>query len=126
MAATRKLTPCPDSPNCVSSLASDPDHRVEPLRYEASQSEAKERLLQILQGLNRVTIVVNEPRYIYAEFRSTVFGFVDDVEFLFAESEPVIHVRSASRVGYYDFGANRSRVEQIRTAWSQHSFHDDR
>ncbi|MDB6123777.1 MAG: hypothetical protein JWQ71_2770 [Pedosphaera sp.] len=34
------------------------------------------------------------------------------VEFLLAEK--VIHVRSAARVGYYDFQMNRKRVESIR------------
>ncbi len=59
-------------------------------------------------------IVVEEPTYIHAEFTSALFRFVDDVEFLFAEPEKVIHVRSASRAGYYDFGANRTRIGRIR------------
>ena len=63
-------------------------------------------------------IVVDEPTYIHAEFTSALLGFVDDVEFLFAEREKVIHVRSASRVGYYDFGANHNRIERIRTLFS--------
>jgi uncharacterized protein (DUF1499 family) len=40
-------------------------------------------------------------------------GFVDDVEFYFPD-EPIIHVKSASRIGYSDFGVNRERVEKIR------------
>jgi len=40
-------------------------------------------------------------------------GFVDDVEFFFPDTA-VIHMRSASRVGYSDFGANRKRLEKIR------------
>ncbi len=27
-----RFTPCPDSPNCVSSQAEDPEHFIEPLR----------------------------------------------------------------------------------------------
>ena len=30
------------------------------------------------------------------------------------ESEALIHVRSASRLGHWDFGLNRKRVEEIR------------
>jgi len=49
------------------------------------------------------------------EFRSNVFRFVDDVEFLFDREKKLIHVRSASRVGYSDLGVNRKRVEKIRS-----------
>ena len=50
--------------------------------------------------------------YLYAEFRSRLLGFVDDVEFFF--DGVVVHVRSASRLGRRDFGVNRARVEEIR------------
>ena len=35
---------------------------------------------------------------------------------LLASAAGVIHVRSASRTGYWDLGANRRRVETIREA----------
>ena len=59
-------------------------------------------------------MVVADENFLHVEFRSAVFGFVDDVEFLFDDGNKVIHVRSASRVGYYDFGVNRRRVEELR------------
>ncbi|MGD9241474.1 MAG: DUF1499 domain-containing protein, partial [Desulfobacterales bacterium] len=37
--------------------------------------------------------------------------------FYFPSEETIIHVRSASRTGYYDFGANRRRVERLRSAF---------
>ena len=57
--------------------------------------------------------------YIHAEFRSLVFQFVDDVEFYFPPEKSIIHVKSASRSGYYDFGVNRRRVERVRAAFGQ-------
>ncbi len=109
-----RLAPCPDSPNCVSSLSEDPDHRIEPLRYASSAEVARDLLLRVLHSLPRVRIVTNEPNYVHAEFVSAVFRFVDDVEFKFVEQDKTIQVRSASRVGHYDFGANRRRIEEIR------------
>ncbi len=109
-----RLAPCPDSPNCVSSLSEDPDHRIEPLRYASSAEVARDLLLRVLHSLPRVRIVMNEPNYVHAEFVSAVFRFVDDVEFKFIEQDKTIQVRSASRVGHYDFGANRRRIEEIR------------
>ena len=114
MPSNRTLSSCPDSPNCISSLAGDAKHYVAPLQYTEGLHEARELLRSILRSMKRVRIVVEEPTYIHAEFTSALFRFVDDVEFLFAEPENVIHVRSASRVGYYDFGANRNRIERIR------------
>ena len=64
---------------------------------------------------NKGTRVVSiEKNYIHAEFVSSLFRFVDDVEFYLNDAAKVIHVKSASRTGYFDFGVNRRRVELIR------------
>ena len=109
-----KLTPCPSSPNCVSSLSDDRKHAIEPLQYTGSRDEARNRLVDILDKQAAARVTINEADYIHAEFRSQIFRFVDDVEFLFSDEEKIIHVKSASRIGYSDLGANRKRVEWIR------------
>ena len=116
-----KLAPCPDSPNCVSSQSTDESHHVEPLRYDGSFHEAQERLLSLLRSMDRVKIVTVESDYIHAEFISAFLHFVDDVEFCFDHEKKTIHVRSASRVGYYDLGVNRRRVERIRSRFLEHT-----
>jgi uncharacterized protein (DUF1499 family) len=113
------LPPCPDSPNCVSSLAQDPKHSVAPLTYEGPASEAQERLTTILMEIPNCTIVDSGPLHMHAEFRSRIFRFVDDLMVVFDENHAVIHLRSASRTGYYDFGVNRKRVETIRRLWEE-------
>ena len=115
MGISGRLAACPESPNCVSSQSSDPRHAIAPLRYEGTGPTARERLLKALSGMKRARIVVAEERYIRAEFTSAFFRFVDDVEFLLDDKARTIHVRSASRVGYFDFGVNRRRVEKIRS-----------
>jgi len=57
--------------------------------------------------------------YIHAEFRSSIFRFIDDVEFSFPTDKNIIHVKSASRKGYYDFGANRRRAERLRVTFDK-------
>ena len=111
-----RLAACPDSPNCVSSQSADPRHAIDPLRYEGTAQKARERLVKAISGMKRARIVTAEERYIHAEFTSAFFRFVDDVEFLLDDGTRTIHVRSASRVGYSDFGVNRRRVEEIRSA----------
>jgi uncharacterized protein (DUF1499 family) len=91
-----------------------PAHAIEPLAYDGSWPQAKEKLLQTLRSMKRCRIVTEQADYIHAEFTSVIFRFVDDVEFLADDLKKLIHVRSASRVGYSDFGVNRRRVETIR------------
>jgi uncharacterized protein (DUF1499 family) len=113
-----RLSPCPASPNCVSSQDSNAAHSIEPLRYTSSPLQAMERLKRIVGGMKRAKVITDTDLYLHAEFTSALFRFVDDVEFVLDEKNRVIHVRSASRVGYSDLGVNRKRVEAIGHAWS--------
>jgi len=109
-----RLSPCPKSPNCVSSLSEDKSHQVDPLTYSATLEEAREKLISVIKSMKRSEIVTAENNYIHATFTSFLFRFVDDVEFSFDDETKVINVRSASRTGYSDLGVNRRRVEEIR------------
>jgi uncharacterized protein (DUF1499 family) len=109
-----RLSPCPKSPNCVTSLSEDESHYVAPLAYETTLEEAREKLISIINSMKRSEIVTAEMRYIHATFTSALFRFVDDVEFSFDDQKKVIDVKSASRTGYSDLGVNRKRVEEIR------------
>jgi uncharacterized protein (DUF1499 family) len=72
-----------------------------------------DRLVNVVRQMKRATIVSATPSYLHVEFRSALFRFVDDVEFLMEDSARLIHFRSASRTGYYDFGVNRKRMKEI-------------
>ena len=111
---TPPLDPCPPKPNCVSSRSIEERKRVEPLRFVGPRDRAWRHLSDIVAAMPRVRVVVNEDRYLRAEFRSRLFKFVDDVEFRLDQARPLIEVRSAARTGYYDWGVNRRRVEEIR------------
>ena len=113
-----KLLPCPDSPNCVSSQSQDKRHFIEPVRYEGDQKQARERLIAVIQGMKSSKIETVRDNYIYAEFTSAIFRFIDDVEFYFDDDSKTIHMRSAARIGYSDFGVNRKRLEEIRSLFN--------
>ncbi len=110
----RTLPPCPNRPNCVSSQAAYPSHFIEPLRFPGSPADAWVVLKFALQSLPRTRVVEESGWYLRAEAKSRIFGFVDDVEFLMDVRNSVIHVRSASRIGYSDLGVNRNRIECVR------------
>jgi uncharacterized protein (DUF1499 family) len=112
-----KLLPCPSSPNCVSSQSADREHAVEPMSFSGTVTEAHAELKKIILSMKRSRIVTETDNYIHAEFMSAVFRFVDDAEFWFDENAKLIHIRSAARLGYSDFGVNRKRAEDIRARW---------
>jgi uncharacterized protein (DUF1499 family) len=116
-----RLAPCPASPNCVSSQATDPQHAIAPLRYPGTAAESQTALKALMQSLPRTRIVRESGGYLYVEFTSALWRFVDDVEFYWDPARPEIQVRSASRLGYGDLGVNRGRVEKIREklGWEQ-------
>lgn len=105
-----QLHPCGTKPNAVCSQAqADSVYAIAPLPNKPLVI-VKPLLVQ-LGGV----ITAEEGGYVAVEFKSALFGFVDDVELLIDETEDVLHVRSASRVGYSDMGVNRQRVEALRT-----------
>jgi uncharacterized protein (DUF1499 family) len=109
-----RLRPCPASPNCVSSFAEDATHRIAPLAIVGSPTAAWQGLVALLEEGPRIEIVTDDGSYLHAVFTSRIMRYRDDVEFLLLSDEGEIAVRSASRVGYGDMGANRARVEGIR------------
>ena len=104
-----RLTACPESPNCVSSYESSKGHSIAALDANLTQIQ------QILLTIDGANIVEQSSNYLYAEFTSSLMGYVDDVEFLYDAASNATQVRSASRIGYSDMGANRKRVEAIRS-----------
>jgi uncharacterized protein (DUF1499 family) len=112
-----RLRGCPRSPNCVSTFSTDSTHRIMPIPFIGTLEEARERMVKIVTSMKRTSIIKMDKEYLHLEFRSALFRFVDDVEFYFDEKEKLIHFRSASRSGYYDFGVNRRRMGKIRALY---------
>jgi len=114
------IQPCPDSPNCVTSNTelADEEHYIEAIIVKATaiknEQDPSKELIKLISNDPQAEIVIKSPHYIYAEYTSAVFGFVDDVELLFDNKLGRFDVRSASRLGYRDFSANRKRIEALR------------
>ncbi len=113
-----KFQECPQTPNCVSTQSKGKRHGIDPINYEGSREEAKDKILKIINSLKRTTIVSITENYIHAEFKTGLFKFIDDVEFYIPEDDKIIHFRSASRVGKSDLGTNRRRMEKIRQLYN--------
>ena len=105
-----KLAACPGTPNCVSSQSDNAQAKIEPLPA-VSIAEIK----KVVDGMEGATIIEENENYLYAEFKSKLMGYVDDVEFYLGSDANGVQVRSASRLGKSDLGVNRKRVEEIRS-----------
>ena len=103
-----RLAPCKRSPNCVSSQAdpSDLEHYIAPIRGSIAAAR------DAIKSIPRTTILEEKDNYLYAEFRTPLLRYVDDVELYF--DGQMLQVRSSSRLGRRDFGVNRKRVEDLR------------
>jgi uncharacterized protein (DUF1499 family) len=112
-----RLPPCPDTPNCVSSQSPDPKRAMPPLPYQGSRENSRRKLIALVESMPRSRITRATERHIHAEFRSAVFRFVDDVDFVFDDAQQLVHFRSASRSGYSDLGVNRRRMQTISEAY---------
>ena len=109
------LPMCPAKPNCVSSQATD-DHRIEPIKLTEDAGPAFEKLLKQLTKRSDTKVISSDNTTIKVEFR-TLLGFIDDGLFVLDPANSVIHIRSAARLGYWDLGKNRSRMEEIRQSF---------
>jgi uncharacterized protein (DUF1499 family) len=116
-----RLSPCPDSPNCVSTQATSASQQMPALTYTGSLAAAKTRLLAVVQAMPGVEPFADQENYLAFVFRSRLIGYPDDVEFYFDDAAKLIHFRSASRLGKGDLGVNRARMESISKAYAASS-----
>lgn len=112
-----RLRSCPATPNCVCSDYPNNEAYIDPLGYAGTAEMAWARLERAIAETGG-KVIAGEPGYLHAVYETPLFRFIDDVEFRLDEKQKVIHVRSASRVGRSDLGANRKRVASIRAAFS--------
>lgn len=113
-----KLAPCPNSPNCISSQATDKEHSIAALKISGNTDAVMQRLADTIKTMNGKVITIKGP-YLHAEFRSKVFRFVDDLECYYDEAKELIELRSAARLGYSDFSVNRNRAEELRALFKK-------
>lgn len=110
----KKLPPCQDTPNCVSSQAFDKLHYIKPFQISGEPLAAWKQFREAIKNHDRMVITHETDTSLHAEATSLVLHFVDDIDAFLDAEKGVIHVRSASRIGHSDFGVNRKRIEELR------------
>lgn len=107
-----QFPPCPTAPHCVSSLAVESEQTIPAIN---AQTRAEWQLLQdTLLTMPRTMLVAQNVHYLHVSVSSAILRFKDDVELRYYPDKNLVEIRSSSRVGYYDFGVNRRRLETLR------------
>jgi len=113
-----QLRPCPATPNCVCSEQQVEGAFAEPFVYATTADVAWRKIKYAIVETGGV-VLTEQDGYLHAVYETPLMRFVDDVELRLDENNQAIHVRSASRVGNSDLGANRKRVARIRAAFDK-------
>ena len=116
-----KFFPCPKKHICVSTQANENDekHYINPILYEESKKEAMDKIIKAVNSKKRTKILEQTDEYLHFLFVTGTLKFKDDVEFYFDDLNKKIHFRSQSRIGGYDWGTNRRRMESIRKLYEK-------
>lgn len=121
-----QLSPCPASPNCINSeYADDSAHYIEAITYQNRPVEDIIQLVQQTIAMSGGQITEHKEHYIAATYTTRLFRFVDNVEFRIDPQQQQVHIRSASRQGHSDLGANRKRAQRIKQIFTQLSAQRD-
>ncbi len=115
-----RLKKCPSSPNCVCTIDAEVDKKkMDALSYSGSLADAKTALKELVAAMKNTQLQAEEADYLHFTFKTSLGGFIDDVEFEFDDANKKINFRSASRVGYSDMGANKRRMKKVGKAWAK-------
>ena len=83
--------------------------------WKVDDSEKKfNELIQIIENTPRLEIIKKEKNYVHAIATSRIMKFIDDIEIKNYKKDKIIQVKSSSRLGLYDLGVNKRRVETLR------------
>jgi len=109
-----RLRACRSRRNCICTEDTERGHPEPPLAFDGDAAAALDRLAAVIVAMPRARVTTRSPGYLRAEFRTLVFRFLDDLEAAVDPAGGKLQLRSASRVGRGDHGANRDRVRDLR------------
>jgi len=112
------MAPCPNSPNCVSTQSGDESQKIEPIPIRGDAAATLDSIEEVIATMANSKVISRTDSYLYVEFRSSLWNFVDDLEFFVNAEDGVIDARSAARIGYGDGGVNRARYQKIARAFN--------
>jgi len=111
------LQPCPSRPICVSTQAArdDIDHYIRPIKLgDLPPERALSVVADIVNTHRRMVISGRAQNLLQVKVRSRILRLRSEMTFTCDEAAGVLHFRSASRLGWFDFHSNRKRMEDLK------------
>jgi len=109
-----QLSGCDNLLNCTSSTATTKRNHIEPFAYTSEPGDVIAKVASIITSQKGTSIQTQNANYLHATYKTRLMGYTDDLEILLEENNDHLHIRSASRIGRSDLGANRKRIEALR------------
>lgn len=108
-----ELALCERASNCVTSAKADRS-AIEPITFGETSERDWQGLLDAIASLPGFRLLDRRGDYAHFESRTPLMNYRDDLELLWHRDRGTVSVRSASRLGIRDLGANAERVAMIR------------
>jgi len=108
------LSGCDNLMNCTSSTATNKKNHTDAISYSGASEGLMDKIAAVITTQAGTNIETLQPNYLHATYKTKLLGYTDDLELLLDEATGVLHVRSASRIGQSDLGANRKRIDALR------------
>lgn len=112
--ATPTLSGCDNLLNCTSSTANTNKNLIEPIAYQGASTEVIAKIATLISKQKGTKVKTQNANYLHATYKTLLVGYTDDLELLVDQNSGVLNIRSASRIGRSDLGANRKRIEALR------------
>lgn len=109
-----QLSGCHGLRNCTASTAKTQRNLIAPISFEGNADEVIDKITTIINNQSGAQVQTQDARSLWATFKTPLLGYIDDLEILVDAENGVAHIRSASRIGQSDLGANRKRIESLR------------
>ncbi len=140
-----KFSACPGTPNCVNSQEKSKWgklYNIEPLTVPRHITDPIDTLKNIFNNINEqylkapnLQLLEERENYLHYAYVVVIHSlplrgtYIDDIEISYDKDRQILDIRSASRSGYRDAtnlnfsipGANKNRVEALRTAWTKYT-----
>lgn len=107
------------TPNGIASQTIYDKKRVDALPMKSSSDATIAALISASQQTGKVKVSSQTEIYLHLVFTTKLMRFKDDVEFLIDIENNLVQVRSESRTGKSDLGANLKRFKKLRELYLQ-------
>ena len=114
-----KFAVCPAGVECVSSQASDDEHKIAPIKATGDPNKVMVDLGRAVESVFGGRVLLSEGNYLRAEFKSTILRTMDDAEFYYDQQAGLIQVHALSRGEALDFTDSRDKIEEVRMIFSE-------